>query len=192
MNINNEPSSDRECFERVSQAIEKRVIEIKNIKTRLRVLSIHPALSTGESGDEITLRLVLRPAESSELLMMKNSSQEARLYDFGLTYPFSLKNDFERQVDRLVSMVREEAPRALEESFDITKPSTSFIYSALKIMDTSLIGATTTIIAVVAIAGISALVLSYRDKLPDLFNIFASVILAAILLSLMKMVIVKR
>jgi hypothetical protein len=188
MNTNSEPSSDRECFERISQAIEKRVIEIKNIQTRLRVLSIHPALSTGESGDEVTLRLVLRPAESSELLMVKNSSQEARLYDFGHTYPFSLKKDLERQVDRLVSTVREEAPRALEQSPDLNKPSANSIFYASKmIMDASLIA-----ITVVAICGISVLALSYRDKLPDIFNIFASVILAVILLSVLRLVMVKR
>ncbi|MDQ3814943.1 MAG: hypothetical protein M3347_13445 [Armatimonadota bacterium] len=103
-----------ERFEKIIKAIEQRVIDIGTTKIRLRVLSIHPSLLTGESQTEATLRLALRPDNGTQLEIVNESSFEARLSELGFTYPFKLNENIEDQVDALVKAVKKDAPRALE------------------------------------------------------------------------------
>jgi hypothetical protein len=117
MSSNSEFIKDSGRFEEIIEAIEKRVVEIGGVRVRIRVLSVHPSLSSGEFTDEVTLRLDLRPADNtSELLIVQRNSFEARLSELGLTYPFKLDGKIEKHVDALVKAIKDDAPLALARS----------------------------------------------------------------------------
>lgn len=113
MSTNSEFMSNDGRFDEIIRAIEKRVIEIAEGKIRIRVLSIHPSQSTGQTTTEVALRLALRPDNGTQLEIVNESSFEARLSELGFTYPFTLNANIERQVDKLVKAIKEDAPRAL-------------------------------------------------------------------------------
>jgi hypothetical protein len=114
MSQSNQSVSKDDRFDDIIKAIEKRVIEIGGYKIRLRVLSIHPSLATGESQTEVALRLAFRPDNGTQLGIVNEASFEARLSELGFTYPFKLDRDIEKEVEALVKAVKEDAPRALE------------------------------------------------------------------------------
>jgi hypothetical protein len=117
MSSSNEFIKQSGRFDEIIQAIQKRVFEIGGVKMRIRVLSVHPSESSGESTDEVTLRLDLRPADNtSELLIVQESSFEARLSELALTYPFKLGGKIDKHVDALVEAIKKDAPQVLSRS----------------------------------------------------------------------------
>jgi hypothetical protein len=143
MSLSDEAIHNGRRFDSIIMAIQQRVINIAKLKTRLRVLSIHPSSLLGNSEQEVTLRLALRPdrvvtanavqesplpdvidSSFSDPGVVVESSLEARLADLGLTYSFKLNTEIEKEVDALVKRVKVDVPRALELS---TSPKVVFI-----------------------------------------------------------------
>jgi hypothetical protein len=80
-------------FNDLIKAIEEPVIEIAGGQIRIVVLSVHPSLKTGESRDEVTLRLAFRPHNGTQLGIVNKESWEARLSELGFIYPLRPSGD---------------------------------------------------------------------------------------------------
>jgi hypothetical protein len=97
----------------VKEEIESRFFEINKVKVCLKVLSVH----LGSSTNVIVLRLAIRPATGTEIVVVNNSSLESRLFEVGITSPFTLdESRYTEQIDQLVKQVQEDAIRVLDRS----------------------------------------------------------------------------